>query len=301
MTTNTQRPKVEVVVLLASAGGLAALSTVLRDLPIQFPAAIVVQQHLGGHTSVLPAILNRLTQQRVSWAMDGQKLAPAQVIICPPGVDMELISDGSCRLRTLEGIGTRRFDVLLTSMARSYGERSIAVVLSGSGHDGAEGTAAMARAGAIVIAQTPNSAAYPSMPIAAAKAGAALVLPIGEIGQALTRIIAGVPLGRVDEQVGSARARPERPGEFGTALPQTDDGPHAGRDGTPERPPPSAEGESADNSAGARAQAAGLRAAELRRRRQDLAAGGGSTELTVAAARRRAEESLRRYESDRGP
>jgi two-component system chemotaxis response regulator CheB len=282
MTSDTHRPNVDVVALLASAGGLDALSTVLRDLPIDFPAAIVVQQHLGGHTSVLPAILNRSTQQRGSWAMDGQMLAPGQVIVCPPGVDMELMPDGTCRLRTLEGIGTRRFDVLLASMARSYAGRGLAVVLSGSGHDGAEGTAAMARAGAIVIAQTPNTAAYPSMPIAAAKAGAALVLPIGEIGRALTDIIAGVPWDPVDDEVGSSRAPPERPGELGAS----------------ERPLRSAEGKSANNSAGARAQAAGLRAAELRRRRQDLAAGGGATEQTVAAARRRAEESLRRYESD---
>jgi two-component system chemotaxis response regulator CheB len=120
------------------------------------------------------------------------------------------------------------------------------------------------------------------MPIAAAKAGAALVLPIGEIGRALTDIIAGVPLERVDDEGGSSRAPPEPRGELGAS----------------ERALGTAEGKSASNSAGARAQAAGLRAAELRRRRQDLAAGGGATEQTVAAARRRAEESLRRYESD---
>lgn len=67
----------KVVVLVASAGGLDALSDVLAGLPSDFPAPVVVQQHLGGHVSVLAAILARRSQREVCWAQDGAVLAHA--------------------------------------------------------------------------------------------------------------------------------------------------------------------------------------------------------------------------------
>jgi len=212
---------VEVVTIVASAGGLDALSIVLRDLPTEFPAAVVLQQHLGGHTSVLPTILSGRTRQRVGWAIDGQLLRPGEVIVCPPGMDMELLPDGSCRLHALEGIGVRRFDVLLTSMAGSYGARGVAVVLSGSGTDGAQGALAMVEAGATVIAQSPETAAYPNMPIAAAKAGAGFVMPIEHIGRFLAHIAEGGSLPRPSGELDSAGAFFAGPGEIRALLRQT--------------------------------------------------------------------------------
>jgi two-component system chemotaxis response regulator CheB len=191
MASDGHRPAVELVALLASAGGLGALSIVLRDLPAEFAAALVVQQHLGGNTSVLPTILARRSRMPVGWALDAQQVKPGNVIVCPPGRHMELMPDGSCSLRKLEGRLERRFDVLLASMASSYGARCLAVVLSGAGRDGAEGTLAMKSAGSLVIAQSPETAEYPSMPLAAAEAGADLVLPVYEIGRVLIDIIEG--------------------------------------------------------------------------------------------------------------
>jgi two-component system, chemotaxis family, protein-glutamate methylesterase/glutaminase len=75
-------------------------------------------------------------------------VAPGLMVVCPPDVQLELTPDGRCHLRDPESFGDRRFDLLLASVAGSYGARSVAVVLSGSGHDGAVGTAAMKRAGA---------------------------------------------------------------------------------------------------------------------------------------------------------
>ena len=142
MATETHPPPVELVVLLASAGGLDALSVVLHDLPTDFGAAVVVQQHLGGHSSVLPTILGRSTNHRVGWAVDGQVIEPGQVIVCPPEMHMGLSPDGFCCLHKVREPGDRPFDALLTSVAASYGPRALAVVLSGSGRDGAGGTAA---------------------------------------------------------------------------------------------------------------------------------------------------------------
>ncbi|MEB3982120.1 chemotaxis protein CheB [Mycobacterium sp. 663a-19] len=294
MAAQARRPRVELVVLLASAGGLDALSIVLHDLPREFPAAVVVQQHLGGHSSVLPTILGRSTNHRVAWALDGQFVEPGQVIVCPPEMHMELGPDGSCRLHKVSERGDRPFDALLKSVAGSYGPRAVAVVLTGSGRDGAMGTAAMGRAGAIVIAQSPDTADYPSMPLAAVEAGADMVLPIYEIGRTLGEIVAGGPPGRPEP-----RARSEEQAArvaSGTGTAPTAAGPmergHVAaeqRDGRTRLSP-----NPTPNSPAGRAETARLRAAELRRRRQDLASGIGASAETVAIARRRAQEGLRR-------
>lgn len=263
------------VALLASAGGLEALSTVLCDLPPDFPAAVVVQQHLGGHTSVLPTILGRLTGRSVDWAREGQVLTPGQVVVCPPEMLLELTPDGRCRLHSGLDHGTHGSDVLLASIASAYGPRGAAVVLSGSGHDGAAGTVAMKRAGAIVIAESPSTARYPSMPIAAARAGADLVLDIDEIGQVLSSIVAGAPL--------------PKPRESPAQVPVDDDAGVATYDVLDRLPP-----KFGTNTAAARGELARLRAAELQRRRQELTVGIVATPETVAMARRRARESRSR-------
>lgn len=272
MTRDSRHPPVELVVLLASAGGLDALSIVLHDLPTEFPAAVVVQQHLGGTTSVLPTILGRQTPHRVSWAQDGQAVAPGQVVVCPPGAHLELTPDGRCRLHEMATLVERRFDLLLASVAKSYGARSVAVLLSGSGQDGAVGAVAMKRAGAIVIAQSPETAQYAALPLAAVRAGADLVLSIHEIGQVLAELVAGGALRP------SARCPTGGNGDKASAV---DGESPMSADRTP-------------NNAGARAEVAGQRAAELSRRRRDLSEGLGATAQTVAIARRRAQEALRR-------
>lgn len=299
MMSDAHRPAVELVVLLASAGGLDALSVVLRDLPGEFGAAVVVQQHLGGSSSVLPTILGRSTAHRVSWAVDGQVPAPGEVVVCPPDMHMELRPDGSCWLHKMQALGERRFDVLLASVAASFGARGLAVVLSGSGRDGAVGTAAMKKAGAIVIAQSPDTAKYTSMPIAAADAGADLVLPIHDIGHVLGDVVAGTLLAwppRATDWCAttlrpSIECRPDASdrnatGSPGERMEKSDTAPDESRTW----PAP----EHAVNTPASRAEAARLRAAELRRRRQDLAAGRGADEQIVAIARQRARQSLRR-------
>lgn len=274
MGTDARGPAVELVVLLASAGGLQALSTVLRDLPTEFPAAVVVEQHLADHPSALPAILCRETAHPVSWAQDGKRLAPGQAVVCPPGKILQVTRDGRCRLRDAGGLVAGRFDRLLRSVARAYGPRSLAVVLSGSGRDGAAGTAAMKRAGAIVIAESPDTAQYGSMPMAAAQAGADLVLPVDEIGRVVNDTVAGVPLP--------------------LPLPKAPVTPRARVDGAHPVGLADLLQHLVANDPGSRAEVARLRADELRRRRQDLAAGLGATMQTAVAARHRAEESLRR-------
>ncbi|BBZ45339.1 chemotaxis protein CheB [Mycobacterium parmense] len=267
MACDPHCPVVGLVALVASAGGLDAISSVLRDLPVDLPITVVVQQHLGRHDSALPSILRRQTARPVRWAKHGQHLAAGEVVVCPPAAYVELTPGGRCRVRAMGDFGGRRFDVLLKSIARSYGPRAAGVVLSGSGSDGAAGTAAMRRAGAVVIAESPETALYPSMPVAAARAGANRVLPCRRIAEALTDIVGGAP---------PTGLPPWEPAdEQGEGLPRgwLDD---------------------AGSSAATRAAQARARAEELGRRRRDLSAGSRATTETLATARRRVGESRRR-------
>lgn len=275
MTTDTHRPVIEMVVLVASAGGLASLTAVLRELRTELPAAVVVQQHLGGHDSVLPNVLARQTDRPIGWAQHGHRPAPGRVVVCPPGAHLEFSPHGVCRLRPSLAAGDHRFDVLLTSVAQSYGPRSVGVVLSGSGRDGAVGTAAMRRAGALVIAESPETARFASMPAAAARAGAGLVLRIEAIGRTLTALMDGAA---VPDALVCALVDPRAPDRSPGPPPNFDEAWLAG----------------AMSNAAGRAELARLRAAELARRRKALSSGSGVDARTAATAQRRAAESRRR-------
>ncbi len=283
MSSEATGTTVDVVILVASAGGLDALCSVLARLPADYPASVVIHQHLGGRTSVLPAILSRQTNHDVRWVVDGERLRPHDVRACPPDVYTELKPDGSFSLRAREPEKEQRFDVLLSSAAASYGPRALAVVLSGSGHDGAAGTAAMKRAGGIVIAQSRETAEYPSMPMAAAHAGADLVLPVDAIGPVLTEIGLGGPI--TPSELGDVLEHLGIPCTTGAESLKVDAGQQESGPNTTLR---------ASESPGARAEAARRRVAELQQCREDLASGVASTAQAVTAARARAEDAARR-------
>jgi chemotaxis response regulator CheB len=183
------RARPTVVALVASAGGLTALARVLGGLPPRLPAAIVVQQHLGGTASVLPSILERLSGRAVAWAADGMPVSRAQVVVCPPSRQMAIRPDGTCALSEFESVVHRSHDHLLRSLADAFGPRAVAVVLTGGGSDGAKGTTALVAAGGVVLAQSEDTADHPSMPHAAAVAGATLVVPLDEIADVVAGLV----------------------------------------------------------------------------------------------------------------
>ncbi|BCJ40971.1 hypothetical protein GCM10010168_47300 [Actinoplanes ianthinogenes] len=199
---------VEVVALVASAGGLEALSGVLRVLPGDFPAAVVVAQHLGGLGSVLVDILTRRITLPVGWAREGGRIEPGTVTVCPPRSVLEVLPDGTCALRPAENVQTDRpLDALLTSIGDSFAGASLAVVLTGMGSDGASGAAAVHAAGGRVIAQSEETAERPAMPAAAVAAGAVdLVLPLYDIGPALVDAALGRRLPLASDEAQAIRA-----------------------------------------------------------------------------------------------
>jgi two-component system chemotaxis response regulator CheB len=186
-----ERSGVDALALVASAGGMGALTIVLRSLPADTPVAVVVQQHLSSHGSALVRILRQRTDHEIAWAADGAALVAGRVTVCPPGKRMEVQPDGTCALFDYEpGLRMMPHDALLKSMADAYGTRSVGVVLTGMGRDGAAGAAALKAAGGFLIAQSPDTADYDSMPRAAASS-AHLVLPLGEIGPVLADMAYG--------------------------------------------------------------------------------------------------------------
>jgi chemotaxis response regulator CheB len=178
--------RIEVVALVASAGGLDALGTIVGKLPPGFPAAVLVQQRLGGHGTALVDLLDRETALDVGWVGLGTRIEPGRVLVCPPGAQLEVLPDGACTLTATQGGGPYLpIDALFASLAGAYGARALGVVLTGKGTDGAAGTRALLAAGATVIAQSENSAEDPAMPRAAVEAGANRALALDAIAQAL--------------------------------------------------------------------------------------------------------------------
>ena len=183
----------EIVALAASAGGLKALTEVLAGLPAGFPAALVVVQHLDPrHRSLMADILARRTPLAVTQAADNDLVQPGKVLIAPPDRHLLVNADGSVSLTRTELVHFSRpsADLLFESVAASYRDRAIGVVLSGSGSDGSMGAKAIKKTGGTLIVQDPATAEFTGMPGAARDTGLAdFVLPLEEIAPALRKLL----------------------------------------------------------------------------------------------------------------
>jgi len=188
------RPR-HVVAFAASAGGLAALSQVLSDLPASFPAPVLVVQHLDPHhRSWLAEILSRRTDLRVIQVQGGERVAAGTVFLAPPGHHLLVSMDGVLSLSdTLRVCFSRpSADVLFASLAESWDGGAIAVVLSGTGSDGANGVRAVKSRGGTVIVQDEASAEFFGMPDAAIRTGTAdQILPLDAIAAVLMELTLG--------------------------------------------------------------------------------------------------------------
>jgi len=188
-------PRRHVVAIAASAGGLAALSEVLSALPADFAAPILVVQHLDPHhRSWMAEILSQRTGLRVLQVQGGERLATGTVFIAPPDRHLLVGADGVLSLADTVRVQYSRpsANVLFSSLAESWGAGAIAVVLTGSGTDGAEGVRAVKAHGGTVLAQDEASAEFFGMPGAARRTGVVdRVLPLDEIAPALVKLITG--------------------------------------------------------------------------------------------------------------
>ena len=190
MTTDAE----SVVAIASSAGGLEALSMVLAGLPADFPAAVVIVQHLDrSHPSHMAAILDGRTALSVKEARQGDVLRRGQVYVAPPDHHLLVNGDGTLALSHAELVHFVRpsADLLFESVAATYRDRAIAVVLTGTGSDGTTGVRAVKKMGGTVIAQDEQSARFFGMPAAAIETGVVdQVLPLADIPPSLQDLLA---------------------------------------------------------------------------------------------------------------
>ena len=158
-----------IVVIGASAGGVAALSHVLARLAPALDAAIFIVMHTGASPSRVPKILGRTTRLAINHARDADPIVPGKVYVAPPDRHM-LLEPGRIRLvhGPKENHTRPAIDPLFRSAAIAYGPRVIGVILTGYLDDGTAGLLAIKDRGGIAIVQDPADAEAPSMPRSAA-------------------------------------------------------------------------------------------------------------------------------------
>ncbi|MDQ3513674.1 MAG: PAS domain-containing protein, partial [Chloroflexota bacterium] len=187
-----QQPASRLVVIGSSAGGIDALARLVTTLPTDFPAPIVVAQHLDPHrVSHLGEILANRSTLPVRVVDDHEHLEPGVVYVVPSNRHVE-VTDHEVRLRAPDqALSKPSIDLLLSSAAESYRDGLIAVILTGTGADGADGAWHVKALGGTVIIQNPDTAAFPAMPLALAPSTVDIVTGLDAIGPLLHDLLTG--------------------------------------------------------------------------------------------------------------
>lgn len=165
--------RVPVVALVASAGGLNALTRILGALPADLPAAVLVAQHRspGEPVDRLVGLLDHDAPLPVRAAHDGDPLRPGLVLVVPAAAHLLVTPTAALGLIATGPLPPARpsADLLLATLAVTTGPRALAVVLTGEGHDAQAGVRAVHRCGGTVLAQ--GDAEHAAMPAAAVATG----------------------------------------------------------------------------------------------------------------------------------
>lgn len=187
----------KVVAIGCSTGGPQALMEILSGLPEEFPAGVVIVQHMPRFfTKPFAERMNRICRLEVREASDGDIVKPGVALIAPGGVQLRV-----ARRRTLdvqvslsrdsEGLlHAPSVDIMMQSVAAVYGERGIGVILTGMGHDGLEGMRAIKGAKGRTLAQDEATSVVYGMPKAVIEAGYAdKIVPLSQMAGELVNIV----------------------------------------------------------------------------------------------------------------
>ncbi|WP_286175970.1 chemotaxis response regulator protein-glutamate methylesterase [Arthrobacter sp. NEB 688] len=190
LTEHAQR--IDVLAIGSSTGGPEALAVVLDGLPRNLPVPVLVVQHMPPvFTRLLAERLDRSGALRVVEATDGERLRPGVVHIAPGDRHLTVVgSAGAASVALSDGEKENHcrpaVDVLFRSLARVYGSRTLAVVLTGMGADGAASAGDVVRAGGVVYAQDEATSVVWGMPgQVVAQGHASRVLPLGAIAHTI--------------------------------------------------------------------------------------------------------------------
>src|SRR5215212_4473476 len=191
MTTNPASGP-DLVVVGASAGGIDALSRLVATLPTDFPAPIVIAQHLEpSRVSHLREILARRTDLPVRTVSQHEPLERGVIYVVPSNRDVEITDHSIDMQADLPGRPKPSIDLLLETASQTFGERLIAVILTGTGSDGAEGARRVKEVGGTVIVQNPETAQYPELPRSLAPSTVDIVSDLDAIGPLLRDLLTG--------------------------------------------------------------------------------------------------------------
>ncbi|MDQ3204225.1 MAG: chemotaxis response regulator protein-glutamate methylesterase [Pseudomonadota bacterium] len=184
-----KRKAYKLVAIGTSTGGPVALQRVLTQLPANFPAPIVLIQHMpAAFTKAFAERLDKLCRINVKEAEDGDILRPGLALLAPGGKQMMI--DGRGAVKILPGDERLNYkpcvDITFGSAAKSYGDKVLAVVLTGMGADGREGARLLKQGGSAIWAQDEASCVIYGMPMAIVKADLAdAVYGLDDIGRHL--------------------------------------------------------------------------------------------------------------------
>jgi two-component system chemotaxis response regulator CheB len=193
-TVNAEGRRRDVAVIGASAGGIMALQRLLQTLPVDFPGIIALVLHRNPYfESELPQLLGRTNGHTITEPTTGETAERRHIYVAPRDLHMTF-NDGKFRTHRgpKEHYTRPAIDPLFTSAVTAYGPRVVGVVLTGGGDDGVDGLIAIKAAGGITIAQDPEEALHPFMPMNAISYDHVdLILPVDEIADALTALATG--------------------------------------------------------------------------------------------------------------
>jgi two-component system chemotaxis response regulator CheB len=177
------------VIIAASTGGPRALAQLLPALPAHLGEGTLIVQHMpAGFTGSLAARLDRMSPLHVREAVLGDQLEPGTALIAPGGTHLRLDGARQARLTDEAPVGglRPRADLTIADVAAGWGERTLLVVLTGMGRDGAQGARAVRAAGGRILCEAAESCTVYGMPRAVIEDGLAdVVLPLGELAEAI--------------------------------------------------------------------------------------------------------------------
>ena len=183
----------KIILIGASTGGTEAIIKILKELPENFSPILIAQHMPSGFTKMYAERLDKICKMEVREALDGDRIKQGSVLIAPGDKHMVLKKDDkgfyvSCRKGEKINGHCPSIDLLFNSAAEIAGKKSVGIILTGMGKDGAEGLLNMKKAGAYTIGQDESTSVVYGMPMVAFNMGAVMVqAPIEDIYKILTK------------------------------------------------------------------------------------------------------------------
>jgi two-component system chemotaxis response regulator CheB len=196
---NPSSTRPAILAIGSSTGGPKALFKLLAAIASDLTVPVVITQHLPAtFTAILAEHVQKASHRPTKEAATGDVLQSGHIYVAPGDYHLTVVADGSVRAIRLnqdppENYCRPAVDPMFRSIARVYGSSALAVVLTGMGSDGREGGRVLVDAGGTMIVQDEATSVVWGMPGAVATAGlAAMVLPLDQIGPAVSRLIRGL-------------------------------------------------------------------------------------------------------------